>query len=233
MKKALILSMGLLGSLSASSNAIANEALQTVEQKASYTLASDLAKNFKEQGLEIDIKAFTLGLEDAMNNRPPKLSDEEMMTAITEVKKKMMQKQLADRKADGEANLKEGKAFLATNGKKPGVTTLDNGIQYEVIKSGKGESPTEDDIIFAHYEGKLIDGTVFDSSYERGTPLKFQMGNVIKGWGETLKIMKPGDKWKVAIPSELAYGEKGAGERIGPNKTLIFTIELIQFDKGE
>ena len=233
MKKALILSMGLLGSLGASPNAIANEALKTVEQKASYTLASDLAKNFKEQGLEIDIKAFTLGLEDAMNNRPPKLSDEEMMNAITEVKKKMMQKQLADRKAAGEANLKEGKTFLAANAKKPGVTSLDNGIQYEVIKSGKGESPTEDDIIFAHYEGKLIDGTVFDSSYERGTPLKFQMGNVIKGWGEILKIMKPGDKWKVAIPSELAYGEKGAGERIGPNKTLIFTVELIQFDKGE
>ncbi len=229
MKKAMILSIGLLTSV----NAFANDALKTVEQKASYTLASDLAKNFKEQGLEIDTKAFMLGLEDAINNRPSKLTDAEMMEAITAVKKKMMEKQLADRKIQGEANKKEGQAFLAENAKKSGVKTLDNGIQYEVIKSGKGNSPTENDVIFAHYEGKLIDGTVFDSSYQRGAPLKFQMNNVIKGWGEILKIMKPGDKWKVVIPSDLAYGDKGAGERIGPNKTLIFTIELIQFDKAE
>ncbi|MDX1352468.1 MAG: FKBP-type peptidyl-prolyl cis-trans isomerase, partial [Thiomicrorhabdus sp.] len=103
----------------------------------------------------------------------------------------------------------------------------------KIIKEGKGKSPTDDDTIFAHYQGSFIDGTVFDSSYKRGTPLKFQMSNVIKGWGEVLKLMKPGDKWEVVIPSELAYGEKGAGETIGPNKTLLFTIELIQFTPAQ
>lgn len=229
MKKVLFLSLGLF----TTQNAIAADPLTTTEQKASYTLGSDLAKNFAQQGLKIDIQAFTLGLEDAMNNRESRLSEEEMMKAITEVKKDMMQKQIAHRKTQGEANLKEGEAYMAENAKKAGVKTLENGIQYKVIKSGKGNSPTESDTIFAHYEGSFIDGKVFDSSYKRGTPLKFQMGNVIKGWGETLKHMKPGDKWEVVIPSNLAYGEKGAGETIGPNKTLLFTIELIQFDKAE
>lgn len=230
MKKTLILALGL--SMTTTVMA-ADDALKTIDQKASYTLATDLANNFKEQGLNIDIKAFTLGLEDALNNKPSRLTDEEMMQAITEVKKQMIETQKAQREQEAQANLAEGKAFLAENAKKAGVKTLDNGIQYEVIKSGKGESPTEDDVIFAHYEGKFIDGQVFDSSYERGTPLKFNMTNVIKGWGEVLKIMKPGDKWEVAIPAELAYGEKGAGDRIGPNKTLVFTIELIQFDKAQ
>lgn len=229
MKKILFLSLGLL----ASQNVIAADPLATTEQKASYTLGSDLAKNFAQQGLEIDIKAFTLGLEDALNNRQPRLTEDEMMKAITEVKKGMMQKQIAQRKVEGEQNNKEGIAFLTENAKKSGVKTLDNGIQYKVIKEGKGNSPTEDDTIFAHYQGSFIDGKVFDSSYKRGTPLKFQMSNVIKGWGEVLKMMKPGDKWEVVIPSDLAYGEKGAGETIGPNKTLLFTIELIQFDKAE
>ncbi|BCN93023.1 peptidyl-prolyl cis-trans isomerase Mip [Thiomicrorhabdus immobilis] len=229
MKKILFLSLGLL----TTQNVIAADPLTTTEQKASYTLGSDLAKNFAQQGLKIDIQAFTLGFEDAMNNRKSRLSEEEMMKAITEVKKEMMQKQIAHRKAQGEANLKEGEAYMADNAKKAGVKTLDSGIQYKVIKSGKGNSPTENDTIFAHYEGSFIDGKVFDSSYKRGTPLKFQMGNVIKGWGEVLKHMKPGDKWEVVIPSNLAYGEKGAGETIGPNKTLLFTIELIQFDKAE
>jgi len=229
MKKILFLSLGLF----ASQNAIAANPLATIEQKASYTLGSDLAKNFTEQGLEIDVKAFSLGLEDALNKRESRLTEEEMMQAITEVKKSMMKKQLADRQSASAANIKEGKDYLAKNAKKPGVKTLPNGIQYKVIKSGKGNSPSEDNTIFAHYQGSFIDGTVFDSSYERGTPLKFQMSNVIKGWGEVLKHMKPGDKWETVIPSDLAYGEKGAGQTIGANKTLLFTIELIQFDKAE
>ena len=235
MKKTLIFSigLGLILPFSTFSPAIANDALQTVNQKASYTLASDLAKNFKEQGVNIDSKAFMLGLEDTLNNRPSKLSDEEMMNAISTVQKQIMSKQEADRKEKGLANIKEGEEYLSKNAKKPGVKTLENGIQYKVIESGQGKSPTENDTIFAHYEGKFINGEVFDSSYDRGTPLKFVMSNVIKGWGEVLKIMKPGDKWEVVIPSDLAYREKGAGERIGPNKTLVFTIELIQFDTSK
>ncbi len=226
MKKLLIIALGLAIAPSAFA---ANKNLSTSEQKASYTLGSDLAKNFTEQGLKIDIKAFTLGLEDAINKRPLQLTEEEMMGAINEVKKEMLEKQQAERKTIGEANIKEGQAFLASNAKKAGVITLPSGVQYKVITKGKGASPAEDDTLFAHYSGTLINGTEFDSSYKRGTPLKFQMGNVIRGWGEVMKLMNPGAKWEVYIPADMAYGAKGAGKVIGPNQTLIFTVELIEF----
>jgi len=229
MKKALVLSLGMALSVSA----FANNTLQTTDQKASYALGLDLAENFSRQGVAIDVKAFSLGLEDALSGNPLKLTEQEMAQALTEVKKQIMAKQQAQRQSQAQANLEEGKAYMAKNAKQPDVKTLDSGIQYKVIKTGTGSSPTADDTIFAHYEGRLIDGTVFDSSYKRGTPLKFQMTGVIPGWGEVLKHMKPGDKWEAVIPSDLAYGQRGAGNKIGPNKTLIFTIELIQFSKSE
>jgi len=143
-----------------------------------------------------------------------------------------MQKQLETRAQQAEINAKAGKAFLAENAKKDGVKTTASGLQYKVIQAGSGASPTEDNKLTAHYEGRLLDGSVFDSSYERGTPLQFYMNNVIKGWQEALSMMKPGSKWEVYIPSQLAYGEKGAGQRIEPNSTLIFTVELITFDEA-
>ncbi|MGM0541820.1 MAG: FKBP-type peptidyl-prolyl cis-trans isomerase [Pseudomonadota bacterium] len=227
MKKLLIIALGLAFAPSAFA---ANNELNTSEQKASYTLGADLAKNFTEQGLKIDIQAFTLGLEDAIKNRPLKLTEEEMMSAIGDVKKEMLEKQQADRKLIGDANIKEGQAFLAKNAKKAGVSTLPSGVQYKVITKGKGASPSAEDTLIAHYKGTLIDGTEFDSSYKRGTPLKFQMGDVIKGWGEVMKLMNPGSKWEVYIPANMAYGAKGAGQAIGPHETLIFTIELITFN---
>jgi FKBP-type peptidyl-prolyl cis-trans isomerase FklB len=227
MKKLLIIALGLAF---ASSAFATNKELSTSQQKASYSLGADLAKNFTEQGLKIDIKAFTLGLEDAIKHRPLQLTEEEMMNAINDVKKEMLEKQQAQRKIIGDANLKEGQAFLANNAKKPGVISLPSGVQYKVITEGKGASPTEDDNLIAHYSGTLIDGTEFDSSYKRGTPLKFQMGNVIKGWGEVMKLMNPGSKWEVYIPADMAYGAKGAGKAIGPYQTLIFTVELITFN---
>lgn len=218
----------------ASTTAFAADAnLTTLEQKASYTLAVDLAKNFEKQGLNIDVKAFQLGLEDALNGKKMRLSTEEMNQAVSEVKQQMIQKQMAQREAQGKANAESGKKYLAENKKKDGVKTLDNGIQYTVLKSGKGDSPKAEDTVFAHYEGRFIDGTVFDSSYERGNPLKFSLDGVIKGWSSVIQKMRPGDKWEVAIPSEMAYGDKGAGEVIGPNQTLIFTIELISFDSAK
>ncbi len=229
MKKLLIMALGLAF---ASSAFAANKALSTSEQKASYSLGADLAKNFTEQGLKIDIKAFTLGLEDTIKHRPLKLTEEEMMSAISDVKKEMLEKQQAQRKVIGDANIKEGQAFLAKNAKKAGVISLPSGVQYKVITEGKGASPTENDTLIAHYSGTLIDGTEFDSSYKRGTPLKFQMGNVIKGWGEVMKLMNPGSKWEVYIPADMAYGAKGAGKAIGPYQTLIFTVELITFNSA-
>lgn len=229
MKKLFIIAIGLAFTPSAFA---ANNGLSTSEQKASYTLGADLAKNFTERGLKIDIKAFTLGLEDAIKHRPLKLTEEEMMSAISDVKKEMLEKQQAERKAIGDANIKEGQDFLASNAKKSGVISLPSGVQYKVITEGKGAYPTEDDTLIAHYSGTLIDGTEFDSSYKRGTPLKFQMGSVIKGWGEVMKLMAPGAKWEVYIPADMAYGAKGAGEVIGPHQTLIFTVELITFDSA-
>ncbi|MBD3756203.1 MAG: FKBP-type peptidyl-prolyl cis-trans isomerase [Gammaproteobacteria bacterium] len=230
MKKALWLALG----MSATSLALAGEtALQTTEQKASYTLGVDLAKNMQQQGLQIDIKALTLGMQDAFDQKPLRLTPEEMQSAVNEVKKAMMQKQLEARKQQAEANAKAGAAFLAENKTKPGVKTTASGLQYKVITAGKGPSPTENDKIVANYQGALLNGEVFDSSFERGSPIEFQMGNVIKGWQEALKLMNVGAKWEVYIPAELAYGDKGAGNRIGPNETLVFTIELISFAKAE
>lgn len=227
MKKLLLISL----SMAFAQTAVAADAsLKTNEQRASYTLGTDLAKNFTKQGLNIDVKALTAGMEDVLNNRALKLTEEEMMAAINEVKKSIMEKQQAAHKLAGEKNLKEGTAYLAKNAKAEGVKVLPSGVQYKVITEGKGESPKETDVIFAHYRGTLIDGSEFDSSYNRGTPLKFQMNNVIPGWGEALKLMSPGAKWEVAIPAALAYGEKGAGDVIGANSTLLFTIELMSFE---
>ncbi len=227
MKKILLVSLGL--ALSSSAFADSNN-LKTIEQKASYTLGADIAKNFRAQGLEIDVKSFSLGLDDALQNRDLKLTEEEMMSSINTVKENMQKQQLEKQQSLARTNLDEGKAFLAENAKKEGITTLDSGVQYKVLTKGEGSSPTAEDTITAHYRGTLLDGTEFDSSYQRDAPLTLQMGSVIKGWGEVLKIMKPGSKWEVYIPAEMAYGEKGAGDAIGPNQTLIFTIELIKFD---
>ncbi|MDG6773311.1 FKBP-type peptidyl-prolyl cis-trans isomerase [Thiomicrorhabdus sp. ZW0627] len=233
MKKTLLLAIGLSVASMANVSQAADPALKTTDQKASYALGTDIAKNLHQQGVNLDIKALTLGLEDVLNQKPLRLTEEEMQTAVNEVKKAVMQKRMEERKAQAEKNAKAGEEFLAKNKTKPGVKTTSSGLQYKIITEGKGPSPTEDDMITAHYKGALIDGTVFDSSYDRGTPLEFKLGNVIKGWQEALKLMNAGAKWEVYIPAKLGYGEKGAGDRIGPNETLIFTVELIKFDKAK
>jgi len=205
--------------------------LKTTTQKASYALGSDLAKNFTKQGVDIDSKALLAGMEDVLNNRKLKLTAKEMAEAVTDVKKTILAKQADKRNIIAKKNSAMGKSFLAKNAKKPGVKTLDSGLQYIVIHKGKGNLATEDDYINAHYKGTLIDGTEFDSSYQRGKPIEFQMDNVIKGWGLALKKMRPGAKWKIFVPANLAYGKKGAGKLIGPNQTLIFDIELLSLNK--
>lgn len=201
--------------------------LQTTEEKASYSLGVDLAGTFQKQGVEINIEALIQGMQDVMNQKELKLTKEEMQQAVNDVKKKVMEKQMQARKLEGEKNAQKGAEFLADNKKKDGVKVTKSGLQYKVITKGSGTSPSEEQYLTAHYEGRLINGTVFDSSYQRGTPIEFQMGDVITGWGEALKMMKPGSKWEIYVPPALAYGSKGAGNVIGPNETLIFTIELI------
>ena len=219
-------------SLSMMASAVKAEtaSLESTEQKASYTLGSDIAKNFEKQGISIDIPALVQGMKDVFNDHALRLDESEMQAAIESVKEQVLARQQAERAKQGEINAKKGSDFLAKNKNKPEVEVTTSGLQYRVIQSGQGKSPTEDDYLTAHYEGRLIDGTVFDSSYERGSPIEFQINDVIKGWGEALKMMKPGAQWEIFVPPALAYGSKGAGEVIGPNETLVFTIELIKVD---
>ncbi|WP_024850803.1 FKBP-type peptidyl-prolyl cis-trans isomerase [Hydrogenovibrio kuenenii] len=211
----------------------ANVDLKTANQKASYALGIDLAKSFEKQGLEIDSKALMLGLTDVMNKQKIRLTEKDMETAVEKVKKDLMKKQMEAHKMLGEQNAKAGQAFLEKNKTKPGVKVTKSGLQYIVLKKGKGTPPSEKDYITANYEGTSIDGKVFDSSYQRGTPIEIQMSNVIAGWSEALKMMKPGSKWKIFVPPSLGYGSKGAGKVIGPNQTLVFTIELITYSKDK
>ncbi|KUJ74861.1 hypothetical protein AVO42_05640 [Thiomicrospira sp. XS5] len=232
MKKQLLTTV-LLATLSSTGlTALADDTkLDSVEKKASYALGSDLAKNFQQQGVEIDIPALVLGMQDVMENKSLRLTDAEMQQAVNEVKKQVMQKQAEARKKLAEDNAQKGEAFLAKNKKRDDVKVTKSGLQYRIIEPGKGATPKEDDVLTANYKGTLIDGTEFDSSYSRGTPIEFQMGDVIPGWGEALKMMKPGAKWEIFVPPSLGYGSKGAGDIIGPNETLIFTIELIKAEK--
>jgi FKBP-type peptidyl-prolyl cis-trans isomerase FklB len=232
MKKQLLTTV-LLATLSSTGlTALADDTkLNSVDKKASYALGSDLAKNFQQQGVEIDIPALVLGMQDVMENKSLRLTDAEMQQAVNEVKKQVMQKQAEARKKLAEDNAQKGEAFLAKNKKRDDVKVTKSGLQYRIIEPGKGATPKEDNVLTANYKGTLIDGTEFDSSYSRGTPIEFQMGDVIPGWGEALKMMKPGAKWEIFVPPSLGYGSKGAGDIIGPNETLIFTIELIKAEK--
>ena len=155
-----------------------------------------------------------------------------MEDILTKLRQELTAKAEAKSKAEGEKNLKEGKAFLAANAKKDGVKTTATGLQYKVLKSGTGASPQKTDTVKVHYHGTLIDGTVFDSSVQRGEPITFPVSGVIPGWTEALQLMKVGDKWQLFIPSSLAYGELSPpGSKIGPNSTLLFEVELLGIEK--
>jgi FKBP-type peptidyl-prolyl cis-trans isomerase FklB len=156
-----------------------------------------------------------------------------MRETLNAFQKQTMSKMEAKQKVDGEKNVKEGEAFLAANGKKDGVKTLASGLQYKVIKTGTGKTPKATDTVKVHYHGTLTDGTVFDSSVERGEPATFPVNGVIPGWIEALQLMKEGDKWQLVIPPKLAYGERGAGGKIGPNSVLVFDVELLSIEASK
>lgn len=227
MTSKLILSSALAGLLSLSSTIQAQTKLNSTEQKASYAIGVDLAQNLRNQGIELDINAFLQGLEHALRQKKLALTDEQMAEAIETFSQNLEQQRQAKLQAAAEANALRGKNFLAENKTKPNIKTLESGLQYRVIEPGKGNTATENDTIIAHYRGTLIDGTEFDSSFNRGTPIEFKLSNVIPGWQEALKRMNVGAKWEIFVPAELAYGERGAGNVIGPNETLIFEIHFI------
>ncbi len=221
----------LLGLLASSAFAQGKPDLKDPKQRASYSIGADIGGNFKRQGLEVDANALAAGLSDALAGKTA-LTETEIRDTLNNFRKEMMAKMEAKQKNDGEKNIKEGEAFLAANAKKEGVKTLPSGLQYKVLKNGTGKSPKATDTVKVHYHGTLIDGTVFDSSVERGEPATFPVNGVIAGWIEALQLMKEGDKWQLTIPSKLAYGERGApGGKIGPNSVLVFEVELLSIEK--
>ena len=194
-------------------------------EKGSYALGHQIGTGARKQYENaLDSDAVVQGLLDGLAERSSKLSTEETEAA---------QSRLADivtesRNVAARATIAAGKAFLDENGKREGVVTTDSGLQYEVMTEGSGANPEATDTVVTHYHGTLLDGTVFDSSVERGQPAEFPLNRVIKGWTEALQLMSPGAKYRLYLPPELAYGERGAGQSIGPNATLIFEVELLE-----
>jgi len=191
----------------------------------------NIGKNLKRDSVEVDPAVLYRALKDAYTGSKLLLTDEEAKTALTTLQSEVRAKEEAKTKAAAVENKKTGEAFLAANKTKEGVVTLPNGLQYKIIKEGTGPKPTAEDTVLCHYRGALVDNTEFDSSYKRGEPLKIPVGGVIKGWTEAIQLMPVGSKWQLFIPSDLAYGERGApGSPIGPNSTLVFEVELISIE---
>ena len=190
----------------------------------SYSLGVNIGENIKSQFPDIDLKNFELAIKDVLDDKKePKITAADAQKVIQDFFKKQQAKA-------SESIIEEGEKFLEDNKKRNNVITLESGLQYEILKSGEGPKPSLEDQVTTHYHGTLIDGTVFDSSVERGQPATFPVGGVIKGWTEALQLMSVGSKWKLFVPYNLAYGERGAGPQIGPYTTLIFEVELIKIN---
>lgn len=201
--------------------------LKTEDDKASYSVGYDFGNGIRQNLEGVDLDLFVAGLKDAYKDQEPRLTKEEMQNAITAYRGKVMEARREKMQAAAEENKKAGEEFLAANKDKKGVVSLPSGLQYKVLVDGSGKKPGPDDTVEVNYRGTLIDGTEFDSSYNRGQPATFQVKGVIKGWVEALQLMKEGAKWQLFIPADLAYGDRGAGQ-IGPGSMLIFEVELLK-----
>lgn len=197
--------------------------------RLSYALGLSMGNNFRSSGIsEINVQDFADGVASVFYGSQPKMSYDDAKEVIREFFTELEKKQQEAASKMAEVNKAAGEQFLAENGKRAEVKTTPSGLQYEVLVDGDGPVPTAQDQVEVHYTGKLIDGTVFDSSEERGVPATFGVTQVIPGWVEALQLMKAGSKWRLFIPSNLAYGPQGAGNIIGPNSTLIFDVELLK-----
>ena len=196
----------------------------TLEQHASYGIGLQMGQQLADNPFEgLDIDAVAAGVIAAFTEQTPEVSDEQIRAAFTVISERMQAEQAEKAELLAEA----GEAFLAENAKRPEVTVTDSGLQYEVLVAAEGEKPTRNSTVRTHYHGTLIDGTVFDSSYQRGEPAEFPVSGVIAGWTEALQLMAPGSKLRLYIPHNLAYGERGAGNAIAPFSALIFDVELL------
>ncbi|MBS1236598.1 MAG: FKBP-type peptidyl-prolyl cis-trans isomerase [Proteobacteria bacterium] len=198
--------------------------LKTDQEKNGYSVGYDIGRSLQKQLADVDAESMARGLKDAMTGVTPALPDQEIQQRFATVRQESAKKIV-------EKNKKDGEAFLAKNKGEKGVKTTASGLQYKVITAGKGKQPTAEDTVTVNYRGTLIDGTEFDSSYKRNQPATFPVKGVIAGWTEALPLMKEGSKWMLYIPANLAYGERGAGNMIGPNSTLIFEVELLSIGK--
>lgn len=197
-------------------------------EKVSYCIGLEAGKNIKGQFNDIDETLLKKGFSDAIANKTPSLEREEITRILQALQKQIQEQQRTFIAQIAEKNKEEGEAFLQENQEEEGVQTLKSGLQYKILKSGSGAQPTLHDTVTVHYRGTLLNGTVFDSTYERNDPREFPVSRVIPGWSEALKLMKVGDKWKIFVPSYLAYGETGYGPQIEPNSTLVFEMELLK-----
>lgn len=208
--------------------------LTTQQDKISYAIGMNMAKNLQRQSLDVEPDVVSRGLKDVLAGNKTLLTEDEAKATLTTLQNDMRAKQQEKVQQVGQANKKEGEDFLAANKGKDGVVTLPSGLQYKVLKEGTGPKPSASDSVVCNYQGTLINGTEFDSSYKRGQPATFPVSGVIKGWTEALQLMPVGSKWQLFIPPNLAYGERGAGADIGPNATLIFEVELMSIQgKGQ
>jgi FKBP-type peptidyl-prolyl cis-trans isomerase FklB len=219
---------GLVAALPAS--AAEDSPLKTQQDKVSYALGMNIGKQLKQNEVEINLDIYVRGLQDALKDGKPLLTEDEARQTMTQFQTDLRQKQMAKAKVESDKNKKEGEAFLAENKQKEGVKTTPSGLQYKVVVKGDGPLPTTNDTVVTHYRGTLLDGTEFDSSYKRSEPATFPVTGVIKGWTEALLMMPVGSKWQLFIPSDLAYGERSRPS-IPANSTLLFDIELIEIKK--
>lgn len=201
--------------------------LKSEIDRTSYALGMNLGQSLKQIPSELNTDAAIQGLSDMLNDQKPALSQEEYMMTMRAFQQKMQAAEKQAMETESADNVAEQKEFLANNKKEDGVTETESGLQYSVISEGNGKTPGVNDTVRVHYTGTLLDGTVFDSSVQRGQPAEFGVSQVIKGWTEGLQLMKAGSKYKFFIPSELAYGQRGAGQAIGPDAMLIFDVELL------
>lgn len=228
MRNILVMSVAGMLLMSLQGQAEDQSPLKTQRDKVSYGIGVDMIRNFKKQGIDVDLDLVIKGMRDGSAGAKLLISDAEMIKNLADYQKELAGKQEQLKQLAAEKNKKDGTAYLAVNKKKEGVVTLPSGLQYKIIRAGTGIKPTETDAVTCRYRGTLLDGTEFDNSESMGYPVTFYVkDSVIAGWKEALKLMPSGSKWQVFVPPQLGFGEKGAGRDIGPNATLIYEIELI------
>ena len=213
--------------LLASASLLNASELKTDKDKLSYIFGVQVGQGLLAEGIELEMDAFTAGIQDMLAGNESQIGQataEKLVSAYQE-KKQLEIAEISAKKQN------ESSTFLANNAKNDGFVVTASGLQYKIVEKGEGKSPTSEDKVIAHYTGKLLDGTVFDSSHDRGEPATFPVSGVIKGWQEALPMMKEGGKWQIVVPANLAYGDRGVGNLIGPNETLIFDIELVSISK--